>query len=214
MGIRTDIDNYNEKMLKLQFEASEDIEHKLTKGELREKFLKRFFCEELEGLNIKNGILVVEDWQSSQGDFLILKKDARIGNMDVYDAEDCQLFMEIKSRATKKEYNELQQHAQEIKSKSDSIIVGMFSYAAKAKRKTVISKFGFRYDEEMDMFSTYDSNLDQYLDIDFYYNLNIDYEKEGESSYCIIKNADGEKILFLQPPVIGNLINIFRGTIE
>lgn len=214
MGIRTDIDNYNEKMLKLQFEASERIEHKLTKGELREKFLKRLFCEELEKLNIKNGILVVGDWQSSQGDFIILKKDARIGNMDVYDLEDCQLFMEIKSRATKKEYNELQKHAKEIKSKTDSIIIGMFSYASKAKRKTVIPKFGFKYDEEMDMFGTYDSNLDQYLDVDFYYNLNIDYENEGESSYCIIKNTDEEKILFLQPPVIGNLINIFRRTIE
>lgn len=214
MGLRTDIDNYNEKMLKLQFEASENIEHRLTKGELREKFLKRFFSEELEGLNIKNGILVVGDWQSSQGDFIVLKKDARIGNMEVYDAEDCQLFMEIKSRATKAEFDELQLHAQEIKSKNDSIIVGMFSYATKAKRKTVISKYGFEYDEEIDMFGAYDSHLDQYPDVDFYYNLNIDYEKEGEAPYCIIKNADGEKILFLQPPVIGNLINIFRRTIK
>ena len=47
MGIRIDIDNYNEKMFKLQFEASEDIEHKLTRGELREKFLKRFFVRNL-----------------------------------------------------------------------------------------------------------------------------------------------------------------------
>ena len=51
MNLRNDIDNYNEKMLKLQFEVSEDINHKLTKGELREKFLKRFFTEELHGVS-------------------------------------------------------------------------------------------------------------------------------------------------------------------
>ena len=54
MGLRTQIDTYNEKMLKLQFEASNDIEHKGTKGELREKVLKRFFESELKELNIKN----------------------------------------------------------------------------------------------------------------------------------------------------------------
>ena len=214
MGIREDIDSYNEKMLKLQFQASEKIEHKLTKGELREKFLKRFLCDELEGLSVKNGIIVLGDWQSSQGDFIVLKKNARIGNMDVYDAEDCQLFMEVKSRVKKAEYEGLQLHAKEIKSKNDSIIVGMFSYASHATRKNVIPKFGIRYDEELDMFDAYDSNLDQYPDVDFYYNLNTDYEQEGETSYCIIKNAGGEKILFLQPPVIGNLINVFKRTIE
>lgn len=38
MGLREDIDNYNEQMLKLQFKASDNIQHKLTQGELREKF--------------------------------------------------------------------------------------------------------------------------------------------------------------------------------
>lgn len=32
-----------------------------------------------------------------------------------------------------------------------------------------------------------------------------------ESPYFIRKSASGEKILFLQPPVIGNLVNLFRG---
>ena len=214
MNLRNDIDNYNEKMLKLQFEVSEDINHKLTKGELREKFLKRFFTEELHGLKVMNGILTSRDWQSSQGDFIVLKKDARVGSLDIYDIQDCKLFMEIRSKATKMEYEELQMHAEEIKSRNVNIIVGMFSYAAKAHRKTVLSRYGFTYDKDLDMFNEYEKKLDQYPDVDFYYNLNINYEKDDELPYCVIRNVDGEKILFLQPPVIGNLINVFRGTIE
>ena len=214
MDLRTQIDTYNEKMLKLQFEASEGIEHKLTKGELREQFLKKFFREELTTLEIRDGILAQGDWQSSQADFLVLKKDARVGNMSVYDASDCQLFMEVKSRAVASELILLDKHAKELKDKNEDIIVGMFSYASRAKRKTIISSFGFPYDKDMDLFDEYDESGDKYPSIDFYYNLNADYEGDGEYAYCIIKNTDGQKTLFLKTPVIGDLVNIFKRTIQ
>lgn len=211
MDLRTNIDNYNERMFRLQFEASEEIEHKLTKGQLREKFLKKFFISELEELNVKDGILVIDEWQSSQGDFLILKRGARVGLMNVYDIEDCVLFMEIKSRVTKAEFRELQKHALELKGKNPDMTVGMFSYASKAGRKTVIPQFGFKYDRTLEMFQTYDETKDEYSAIDFYYNLDICMDDNEESPYFIRKSASGEKILFLQPPVIGNLVNLFRG---
>ena len=91
-------------MLRLQFEASEDIKHNLTKGELREHFLIRFFQGELVKIDIRNGILAQGDWQSSQADILVLKKDARIGVMSVYDVSDCLLFMEAKSRVVASEF--------------------------------------------------------------------------------------------------------------
>lgn len=214
MELRTQIDAYYEKMLKLQFEASEDIEHKLTKGELREKFLKKFFKEELVNLSITDGILCQGEWQSSQGDFIVLKSTARMGNMNVYDACDCSLFMEVKSRVVTSEYQELNDRAIELKGKNEDIIVGMFSYSSRAKRKTVVEKFGFNYDRQMEMYDDYNAALDQYPNIDFYYNLNVDYEKDEEFAYCIIKNADNKKTLFLKPPVIGDLINVFKRTIQ
>ena len=134
--------------------------------------------------------------------------------MSVYDAGDCQLFMEVKSRVVASEIALLDKHALDLKDKNEDIIVGMFSYASKAKRKTIISSFGFSYDKDMDMFDEYDESIDKYPNIDFYYNLNVDYEGKGEYAYCIIKNTDGKKTLFLKPPVIGDLINIFRRTIQ
>ena len=53
--------------------------------------------------------------------------------------------------------------------------------------------------------------LDEPSAIDFYYNLDICMDDNEESPYFIRKSASGEKILFLQPPVIGNLVNLFRG---
>ena len=225
MDIRKSIDSYNENILKLQFQASEPIEHALTKGELREKFLKRFFADELVELNIKNGILIQGEWQSSQGDFLILKKDARVGSMDLYDANDCQLFMEVKSKVTKSEFIALQEHAKILKEKNSSMLVGMFSYSSEAKRETIFKQFGFAYDKTIKMFEDYDVKLDIYPDIDFYYNLNAERDefhfidtgdindKGIEYSYFLVKDTNGERVYFLQPPVIENLINVFKRTI-
>ncbi len=214
MGLREDIDNYNEQMLRLQFQASDNIQHKLTQGELREKFLKQFFRMELDRINIKNGILISGDWQSSQGDFLVLNKNARLGSMSIYDIDDCLLFMEIKSKVTKVEFEELQKHAYELKSKNKKIMVGMFSYSSRAKRQTIVPKFGFDYDKSMDMFDTYNKKSDIYPDIDFYYNLNIYQNNNEELPYYIVKDISGERVLFLQPPVIGYLINLFRSVME
>ena len=213
MNLRTQIDLYYEEMLKLQYEASSGIEHKLTKGELREKFLKNFFMTELSGLNVSDGILTIGDWQSSQGDFIVLKGNARLGAMNIFDVEDCMIFMEIKSNAAKNEYVLLNEHAKELKEKNSNISVGMFSYTSKAKRKNVVTQFGFAYDKSLDMYEDYDNHLDAYPMIDFYFNLNINKTDVSEMPYFIIKNTDGQKILYMQPPVIANLINVFKGTI-
>lgn len=213
MGLRAEIDLYYEKMFKLQYEASEGIQHKLVKGELREKFLKQFLTLELEQLNVQNGILADDEWQSSQGDCFVLKKDARLGNMNIYDIEDCKIFMEIKSKVTKAEFSQLNEHAVGLKQKNPKIIVGMFSYSAKAKKKTVLPQFGFEYDNIIDMYGQYECDKDMYPNIDFYYNLNVDKQNNEESPFFIAKDISGDKILFLQSPVIANFINVFRRTI-
>lgn len=134
--------------------------------------------------------------------------------MSIYDIDDCLLFMEIKSKVTKVEFEELQKHAYELKSKNKKIMVGMFSYSSRAKRQTIVPKFGFGYDKSMDMFDTYNKKSDIYPDIDFYYNLNIYQNNNEELPYYIVKDISGERVLFLQPPVIGYLINLFRSVME
>lgn len=106
--------------------------------------------------------------------------------MNVYDIEDCVLFMEIKSRVTKAEFRELQKHALELKGKTghDSWNVLI---CVKSGEKTVIPQFGFKYDRTLEMFQTYDETQDEYSAIDFYYNLDICMDDNEESPYFIRK---------------------------
>ena len=99
-SIQIQIDTYLQKLLELQYHVSEPITHKPTKGKLRENFIHQMVLEQFPKLILKTGILYSQNWQSTQADFLWLKDNARIGNLDSYDLNDCKLFMEIKSCAT------------------------------------------------------------------------------------------------------------------
>ena len=65
-SIRTQIDTYLQDMLIMQFHVSNRIDHKPTKGELREKFIHRMILEQFPNLKLESGILCFEDWQSTQ----------------------------------------------------------------------------------------------------------------------------------------------------
>ena len=87
MPIREEIDLYLQDILKMQHMVSDNISHRLTKGELREKFIRRLVQDEFPTLLLKSGILCADTWQSTQGDFLWLKDGARVGNLNLY--ADC-----------------------------------------------------------------------------------------------------------------------------
>lgn len=169
-SIRTQIDTYLQDMLIMQFHVSNRIDHKPTKGELREKFIHRMILEQFPNLKLESGILCFEDWQSTQGDFLWLKDSARVGSLKIYDLNDCKMFMEVKSCATAPELRAIETTGTILKQKhSDEtpISVGMFCYSTSAQARTVLKKFGFQYDNEIQSYSVYQSDLDQMKHVDF-----------------------------------------------
>lgn len=211
-SIRTQIDMYLQNMLKMQFQVSNDIEHNPTKGQLRENFIHRMVLEEFPGLIIKNGILCVGDWQSTQGDFLWLENTARIGRLNIYDLNSCKLFMEIKSCATAPELRAIEQTAKALKEKHTGefpIIVGMFCYRTSASEQTVLKKFGFSYDREFESYSTYQIDIDQMKHVDFLYSLNITSE-DLLSPYFVVRDYAGNCTLYQKNPVIQYFFNFFR----
>lgn len=206
---REEIDTYLEKLLCLQYEASDFIKHKLTKGELREKFLINVVKDEFPNILLGNGILTKGKWQSSQGDFLHLNQNGRIGSLNSYDVIDCKMFMEIKSKATKGEFDLLEQHALEIKDKNSNIKVGMFCYSTSAKEITVLKNQGFKYDKTILAYDMYNRKQDRWPDIDFLYCLN--YRKDVDSSsYFVYRENTGNKLLFKDSPVINYFMNMLR----
>ena len=214
-NLRQDIDLYLQKLLALQFEASKNISHKPTKGEVREKFVKQVVKSEVSGITLVSGTLTHNEWQSSQGDFIWLKDRARVGELPVYELSDCNLFMEIKSDAKHAEMVALNKVASEIHRRSQEldenarVIVGMFCYSTEASEKTVLKKFGFKYDNDFQGYCAYDASKDIFKEINFLFSLNIT-EDGALSPYIVIRDIFGNCSLYNANPIITNFFNFFR----
>ncbi len=214
MTIRDEVDLYIQEVLKMQYMVSNNISHRLTKGELREKFIRRVVQDEFPNLLLKSGILCEGTWQSTQGDFLWLRDGARIGNLDLYDLKDCLMFMEIKSQATAKELRAINDTAKNLKQRYTGdfpIKVGMFCYGTVANAKTILRKFGFTYDKEIDGYNAYAKSKDVMPNVDFIFNLNIvDDPDELTSAYLVARDFSGNCSLYIDNPVIRYFFNYFR----
>lgn len=214
MTIRDEVDLYIQEILKMQYMVSNNISHRLTKGELREKFIRRVVQDEFPNLLLKSGILCEGTWQSTQGDFLWLRDGARIGNLDLYDLKDCLMFMEIKSQATAKELRAINDTAKNLKQRYTGdfpIKVGMFCYGTVANAKTILRKFGFTYDKEIDGYNAYAKSKDVMPNVDFIFSLNIvDDPDELTSAYLVARDFSGNCSLYIDNPVIRYFFNYFR----
>lgn len=211
-SIRTDIDGYLQTLLIMQFQASHQINHSLTKGEVREAYIKKTVLGEYPNITIQSGILCSDNWQSSQGDFLWLNPNARVGHNQVYDLNDCKLFMEIKSCATAAELRDIESTAKTLKelcSPENPIRIGMFCYSTRATENTVLKKIGFSYDREIESYCGYQPDLDNMKHVDFLYSLNI--TKDSSSTpYFVIRDRFGNCTLEKSHPVIRHFFNLFR----
>lgn len=214
MTIREEIDLYLQNILKMQYMVSQNISHRLTKGELREKFVRRMVQDEFPNISLKLGVLCAADWQSTQGDFLWLRDGSRVGSLNLYDLNDCRMFMEIKSSATAAELKAINETAAHIKqhySGEDPIKVGMFCYSTKASEKTVLKKFGFTYDNEIEGYSAYIPKKDVMQWVDFLFSLNIgDEQDEIAEPYLVARDYSSSCSLYKDNPVIRYFFNYFR----
>ena len=218
--LQQQIDIYLQRILAAQYDVSEQIEHNLTKGELREKFIEWIITEQYPKLIIKRGIIFCEAWQSSQIDFIWLKNNARVGLHGVFDIDDINMAMEIKSNAQASEIEHLNDTAKDIKEKSaqnQDVKVGMFCYCSRAMRKTIIPKFGFSYDTKLDIYDVYNISMDQFPYIDFFFSLDISHEKTPYFIYRGNERQDEndaypmrKNLLFLQDPVICDFLRMFQ----
>lgn len=211
-SIQTQIDTYLQKLLEMQFYVSDQINHKPTKGQLREKFIHQMVIEQFPNLILKSGILNSEGWQSTQADFLWLKDNARIGTLDSYDLNDCKLFMEIKSCAIASELRAIEHTGEILKEKysaENTIRVGMFCYSTKAKEQTVLKKIGFSYDREIEGYSVYQPNLDEMKHVNFLYSLNIN-DDDSSNPYFVVRDYLGNCTLYQNNPVIQYFFNFFK----
>ncbi|GAB1402222.1 hypothetical protein MASR1M68_11330 [Elusimicrobiota bacterium] len=209
--IKNQINLYFQRLLKLQFDLSKDITHQLTKGEIRENFIKNIIKSDFPALNITRGILHKGKWQSKQADFILLSPSANMGTINLYNLDDALMFMEIKSCAKSSEFKKLNKTAQNIKSRcleGHKILVGIFCYSTKLQQQTVCKNFGLNYDNEIKGYDKYNKNLDKYKNIDFCLCLNC--KDEDDTVYYIMRDISKNCTLYIKNPVIEFFLNNFK----
>lgn len=214
-----EFDEYIEKLLLVQFDASEIIKHNLTKGEVREDFLKEVVNKQFAHICYHKGFIVnnEKEYQSGQLDIIITGNDARIrkyGDQSMVDIHEARLVLEVKSCATTADIRKLDQVSREIKSYSDtpqSIRIGMFCYSYSIQEPNMLKKFGFRYDKDIDGYIDDIRKENDFDNIDFV--LAMDGNKsDGEESkdFFLIKDIHSNRfVLKKKEPVSKDFFMLF-----
>ena len=103
----TEYYHYTERLLSVQYDVSEMIKHSLTRGEVREYFLKDVIEKTFNNsLELQRGILDIGEEYDSQIDLAILREKTispKIGDKTLIDPENCLMILEVKSNAKGKE---------------------------------------------------------------------------------------------------------------
>lgn len=214
-----EFDEYIEKLLLVQFDASEIIKHNLTKGEVREDFLKKEVNNQFAHICYHKGFIVdnKKEYQSGQLDIIITGNDARIrkyGDQSMVDINDARIVLEVKSCTTTADLKKLDQVASEIKSYSDephSIKIGMFCYSYAIQEPNMLKKFGFRYDKELDGYFDDISIENDFGNIDFILALDGNKSEVEESkSFFLIKDIYSNRfVLKKKEPVSKDFFMLF-----
>lgn len=207
MNIIDEIYLYEESMLKIQYNISENISHALTKGEVREDYIKDFITRKLPNTNIYKGIIINEDKQSGQLDFIVPKSNAvvnKIGSHSMLEASECRIVFEIKSTIKMEYIYELNNTARKIKEMNEKIKIGIIGYKLDMEEKTILRKFGYIYDKEIDGYMYDKYKIDNKITL-------IDYiiSIDENSEFLIIKNLD-EYVFLKERPIIKYFINILN----
>lgn len=220
-------DRYNEytqNLLSAQYDVSEIIEHLLIRGEVREDFLIDIIQKRFDNsLTIKKGIVTDGNRQSNQADILLCKDRRQIytlGNQVSVNADDCLMVLEVKSNATGRDFKKFDQDAKLAKSlcsnNSEPPLCGLFCYRFDLKKKTLLKRFGYRYDEFMDI-ADYDETLSiLYSNIDFVLSIepdNLEYGVLNRQLY-IRKELGKEKYhVSFAVPTIQNLFSLIQSLV-
>ena len=196
-------DEYIQKLLIAQYEVSEIIEHKLTRGEVREDFLKEIIIKRLPRYRAVNGIIVDSAGaQSPQCDCILLKSNAqtrKIGKQEIVDIDDVLFVIEIKSNATGadiKKFNNDIKKIKEMRNSNNTMRFILFGYKMKLKHKTILKRFQHDIDTPTKSIYFEPVNNELYPNIDILLSLDPVkdlLEKPNENKQFILQRIEKKK---------------------
>jgi hypothetical protein len=209
-------DEYIENLLVAQYDVSDIIEHYLTKGEVREDFLKTQVKEQFQDITLHKGLICHSEnnYQSSQIDIIVTNRSARcrqLGTHSLIDLNDVKLVIEVKSCAKTSDFRDLNSLAKRIKSLIPNLQprVGIFCYDYQIQKKNLLRKFGYKYDSEIESFYRVDSDIPEFNNIDFVLSLDV---LKSDKDFFLVKDISGTFTLFDEKPTSKYFFNMFKLT--
>ena len=219
-------DEYVEDLLLAQYRVSEIVEHPLTRGEIREEFIRHQIEQRYEHMRCYTGIIAEDagNQQSGQLDLIIAKRTAEkrtLGNHAMIAAEDAVFVIEVKSNATGTDFKNLDERAAKYKTFTGGVemSVGMFCYFYDLKMRNILKRLGYAFDEEMDGFVLSTDIVPKYKNIDFIIALDNDEDSDtGQSrAFFAIKDETQEDTvfrLFQNRPVSKHFFKLIKRGLE
>jgi len=180
-------DEYIQNLLIAQYKVSGIIEHNLTKGEVREDFLKDMIIERLPKYRAVNGVIVDPlGRQSPQCDCILLKSNAqtrKIGKQEIVDIEDVLFVIEIKSNAKGtdlKKFNDDIKKIKKMQNSNDRMKFILFGYEINLKHLTILKRFKHNFDSYIKSIYLDPRGNEMYPNIDILLNLSSSFEVLSE----------------------------------
>lgn len=199
--------SYLDDLLSLQSNAADRHNHKGVLGSVREDFLRKILKESIDDINIHTGEVTSTTRDLGQHDIVIRRRgtvNTELGGSVRLPATDCSAVIEVKSNAKGTEITSFDEKAKLIKEDNSQAVCGMVCYKIRCKKETILKRFGFVFDSDIEGFIKSDCppTINQYEWIDFI--LCLDGEEENthgqlhSKAFFIKKSSEYE--LFLKPP--------------
>ena len=173
---------YIERLLNDQYEAAELLGHELTKGEIREEFIREQINNQFGGTVLcVSGVLSIEKKKEryKQCDLALLSHKTRrreLGHQYLINPKDVLLIADVKSSLKMRDIKEWDEIAKKIhkRAKKEKWVItpqiGLISYRYTQKISTLLKKFGYKYVEQIDTW-VYEKGSVFYKNIDYVFVL-------------------------------------------
>lgn len=207
MNVVDELNFYDEKMLRLQYETSECFAHQLTKGEVREDFIKEYIKKKIRNIEILKGSIFKDNNVSSQLDMIICNDDViynKLGEHHLIESKYCKQVIEVKSTLNNEYLKQFIKVAKNIKKMNADIKAGMFAYLMGENPKNLLKHFGYEYDIDLDMFYYNSEKIkNEYKYIDYVICIDENFE-------FVLINENGKFNLYVDIPIIKYLWSILK----
>jgi len=208
---------YYQNLLSAQYDVSEIFEHALTRGEIREEFIRELITKRNSSIKAYTGVLSNGTDSSGQCDILIAPNTATVepfGSKVMMKVENCKIVCEVKSNATGLDFKKANDSAEVIKNLNpvQHPIYGMFCYQTKLQKNTIFKRFGYKFDNDYEAFFEDESLELIYPNIDFVISIKDDPDG-GFEQFFIIRNEINQRFNLVNDfPVIKNFFSLIENS--